>query len=158
MKPAKTNAMRLLEGLGFSYTPHTYDTADGAIDGVSVAAKTQRDANTVYKTLVTRGASGAVLVFCLPVGGELHLKAAARAAGEKSIAMLPLQNITAITGYVRGGVSPLAMKKSYPTFIDEAAQQQGTILVSGGKIGLQIELAPQDLATAVQAAWFRNAD
>ena len=148
MKTAKTNAMRLLESLGIPCQMREYETKDGAIDGVSVAHKTGQDPARVFKTLVARGASGAVLVFCIPVEGELDLKRAARAAGEKSVAMLPLSGVTPATGYVRGGVSPMGMKKRYPTFIDRAALGHETILVSGGKVGLQLELAPQDLLRA----------
>lgn len=144
----KTNAMRLLESLGIPCQMREYETKDGANDGVSVAHKTGQDPARVFKTLVARGASGAVLVFCIPVEGELDLKRAARAAGEKSVAMLPLSGVTPATGYVRGGVSPMGMKKRYPTFIDASALGYDTILVSGGKVGLQLELAPQDLLRA----------
>lgn len=148
MKQGKTNAMRILERMGIPYTMHEYDAAGGAIDGVSVAHKTGQDPTRVFKTLVAKGASGAVLVFCIPVERELHLKAAARAAGEKSVAMAPLANLTPLTGYVRGGCSPVGMKKAYPTFLDASALLQGTILVSGGRVGLQIEIAPADLLRA----------
>lgn len=153
MKQQKTNAMRLLEKLDIPYQAHGYATDDGAVDGLSVAKKTGRDPARVYKTLCAKGASGGVLVFCIPVDRELDLKAAARAAGEKSVAMLPLAGVNAATGYVRGGVSPLAMKKAYPTWIDEAAGAMPTILVSGGRVGLQIELAPAGLARAAGAAF-----
>ena len=148
----KTNAMRLLESLGISYVMHQYEAGDGVIDGVSVARKTGQDPARVFKTLVTKGGSGAVLVFCIPVERELDLKRAARAAKEKSVAMLPLADVTPTTGYVRGGVSPMGMKKRYPTFLDSSALKHPTILVSGGRIGLQIELAPQDLLRATAGA------
>ena len=151
MKVNKTNAMRLLERLGTPYQMHQYSTEDGAIDGLSVARKTGQSPERVFKTLVTKGASGAVLVFCIPVQGELNLKQAARAAGEKSVAMLPLSDITTLTGYVRGGVSPLGMKKQYPTFLDASALAHPSIIVSGGRIGLQVEIAPQDLLQAAKA-------
>ena len=144
----KTNAMRLLESLGIPCRMREYETGDGAIDGVSVARKTGQDPARVFKTLVAKGASGAVLVFCIPVEGELDLKRAARAAGEKSVAMLPLSGVAPATGYVRGGVSPMGMKKRYPTFIDASALEHDTILVSGGRVGRQLELAPQDLLRA----------
>lgn len=153
-KQSKTNAMRLLERLGIPYTAHSYDTADGAIDGMAVAAKTGRDPARVYKTLVTKGGGG-LFVFCLPVNRELDLKAAARAAGEKNLAMLPVSQINAATGYVRGGVSPLGMARQYPTFVAAEAEDQATVLVSGGRIGLQIELAPADLIQAAKAGWFQ---
>lgn len=153
MKAIKTNAMRLLDKAAIPYEVHQYSGEDGAIDGMSVAQKTGRDPAMVYKTLVAKGASGAVLVFCLPVDKALDLKRAAKAAGEKSVAMLPLAQVTAVTGYVRGGVSPLAMKKAYPLFIDDVARALPTLLVSGGRIGLQIEIAPQWLQKATGAQW-----
>lgn len=152
MKTVKTNAMRLLESLGIPCQMREYKTKDGANDGVSVAHKTGQDPARVFKTLVARGASGAVLVFCIPVEGELDLKLAARAAGEKSVAMLPLSGVTPATGCVRGGVSPMGMKKRYPTFIDASALGHDTILVSGGKVGLQLELTPRDLLRATDGA------
>ncbi|MDL2219434.1 Cys-tRNA(Pro) deacylase [Ruminococcaceae bacterium OttesenSCG-928-O06] len=156
MKTPKTNAMRLLETMGIAYTCHTYSTADGAIDGPAVAAKTGRDPGTVFKTLATRGVGGGLCVFCLPVNQELNLKKAAAAAGEKRVEMLAVAQITAATGYVRGGVSPLGMKKAWPTFLEESALKQESILVSGGRIGLQIELAPADLLKAANATVFAN--
>lgn len=154
MKITKTNAMRLLERLGIAYEAHTYSSADGAIDGMAVAAKTGRNPQQVYKTLATRGASGEVHIFCIPVDMELPLKRTAAAAGEKSLAMLPLADVTKVTGYVRGGVSPMAMKKKYHTFVADAAKAWGTILVSGGQVGLQIALAPEDLLAATEGNWF----
>lgn len=145
MKNHKTNAMRILERDKIPYAMHEYKTDDGAVDGVSVAHKTGRNPAQVFKTLVTKGAKGGVYVFCIPVQAELDLKAAAKAVGEKSIAMIAVNEITPLTGYVRGGCSPVGMKKQYTTVLDESAKQQTTILVSGGKIGLQIEITPQDL-------------
>ena len=153
MKQSKTNALRLLDSAGIRYTPLEYVTADGALDGISVAHKTGRDTAAVFKTLVARGASGQALVFCIPVAQELDLKMAARAAGEKSAAMLPAAQLTPLTGYVKGGCSPLGMKKMFPTFIDASAQGQALILVSGGRVGLQVELAPAALADAARAAF-----
>ncbi len=152
MKQAKTNAMRLLEQQGIPYIPHEYTAKDGAIDGISVAQKTGQDPRCVFKTLVTH-AENRYFVFCIPVAEELDLKAAARAAGEKNIAMLPLAEITKVTGYVRGGCSPLGMKKQYPTFIDASANTLAKIVVSGGKIGLQIELEPSLLGAATGAVF-----
>lgn len=150
MKHAKTNAMRLLEKAHIPYTPHEYETADGALDGISVAHKTGFDEAMVFKTLVTKAADGRVLVFCIPVAAELNLKKAARA---KSIAMLPVSDITPVTGYVKGGCSPVGMKKTYPTWLHESAAALPAIVVSGGRIGLQIELAPGDLLGATAAAY-----
>lgn len=154
MKQApKTNAMRLLEKLNITYTPHQYDTSDGALDGVSVAHKVGQNPDKVFKTLVARGASKALHVFCIPVAQELDLKAAARATGEKNMEMIHVKEITPLTGYVKGGCSPLGMKKQYNTVIDESARQQDTIVVSGGRIGLQIEVNPQELAKAAKASF-----
>ena len=148
-KPAKTNAMRLLEQAGVPYEMHTYEASDGEIDGLSVARKTGTPPEKVFKTLVTRGKSGGIYVFVLPVARELDLKLAAKASGEKSIEMVHVSEIQKLTGYIRGGCSPAGMKKQYPTWLDEAALAQPTILVSGGKIGTQMEVQPQALAQAV---------
>lgn len=151
MKHKKTNAMRLLEGQKIPYALHEYASGGQPLSGVHVAGILGRDAAGVFKTLVAKGAKGGVYVFCIPVASELDLKAAARAAGEKSVAMVPVADITPLTGYVRGGCSPVGMKRPYPTFIHESALQQPQILVSGGRIGLQIEIAPQALAAATGA-------
>lgn len=156
MKTIKTNAMRLLDKAGIPYQTHQYQTGDGAIDGLSVAQKTGQSPHIVYKTLVAKGASGCILIFCLPVNSELNLKAAARAANEKNVALLPLAQVTTVTGYVRGGVSPLAMKKQYPTFIDEQAKAHSSIVVSGGRVGFQIEIEPNQLCAVAEGAFFSN--
>ena len=153
MKQSKTNALRLLDNAGIRYTPLEYETADGALDGVSVAHKIGRSEAAVFKTLVAQGASGRALVFCIPVAEELDLKIAARAAGEKSVAMLPAAQLTPLTGYVKGGCSPIGMKKLYPTFIDATAEGQALVVVSGGRIGLQVELTPAALADIAKAAF-----
>lgn len=144
-KDAKTNVMRLLDAAAVPYTALHYNTDDGMIDGVSVAAKIERPCECVFKTLVTQGASRALLVFVIPCHHELDLKKAARAAREKSIAMLPSRDLLKNTGYIHGGCSPLGMKKPLPTFIDESAQLLDTMVVSAGKIGSQVELTPQQL-------------
>ena len=143
-KDNKTNVMRLLEQAGIPYTPHTYDP-EGPTDGVSVAASLGQDPECVFKTLVTRGASGAYYVFDIPVAENLDLKKAAKAVGEKSIAMLPQKELLGLTGYVHGGCSPVGMKKQYPTVLHETALLFDTINISGGKIGVDIELPPQAL-------------
>lgn len=148
MKQNKTNALRLLEKAGIPYTAAEYDTTDGSIDGISVAHKTGRSPEEVFKTLVAKGASGGIFVFCIPAGQELDVKAAARAAGEKSIHMLPLASLLGVTGYVRGGCSPIGMKKAFPTFIHSTALNLPQILVSGGRPGLQIQLTPAHLLQA----------
>ncbi len=146
---AKTNAMRMLDRGKVPYTVHTYDHSDGRIDGVSVAAKVGIDPERVYKTLVTRGSSGGYFVFVIPVALELDLKKAARAVGEKSVAMIRVEEINKVTGYIRGGCSPVGMKKRYPTVFDSRALGLETIVVSGGRIGTQVELDPGALMAAV---------
>lgn len=148
MAQVKTNAQRMLEKEKIPYLAHTYETGDGHIDGVSVAHKMGIDPAVVFKTLVTRGASKGIYVFVVPVALELNLKAAARAVGEKSVEMVAVKEITPLTGYVRGGCSPVGMKKHYPTVVDESARPLERMIVSAGRIGGQIELAPGDLQKA----------
>ena len=148
MAQAKTNAQRMLEKEKIPYLAHTYETEDGHIDGVSVAHKMGIDPAVVFKTLVTRGASRGNYVFVVPVALELNLKAAARAVGEKSVEMIAVKEITPLTGYIRGGCSPIGMKKHYPTVVDESARLLERMIVSAGRIGDQIELAPGDLQKA----------
>ena len=143
--------MRLLDQKKVKYTGHHYEAPNGAVDGVSVAAAVGKDVSQVFKTLVTRGASKKNYVFVVPVAMELDLKAAAKAAGEKSIEMIRQAELLPLTGYVHGGCSPLGMKKQFPTFIDASAQEQETMMVSAGKIGAQVELKPDDLATLARA-------
>lgn len=151
MGKVKTNAMRILETRGISYRALSYDSRDGKIDGVSVAQKVERDPKTVYKTLVTQGNSGGVYVFIIPVEGELDLKKAAATAGEKKIEMIPVKDILKWTGYIRGGCSPIGMKKNYPTFIAQEALKFQNIIVSGGRIGIQIEIEVKDLLSLTKA-------
>lgn len=150
-KDEKTNVMRLLEQKGIDYTAHTYP-ADGPIDGASVAAALGQDPECVFKTLVARGASGGYYVFDIPVRETLDLKKAARAVGEKSIAMIHQKELLPLTGYVHGGCSPLGMKKKFPTVFHETAEIVDTIMVSAGKIGYQVELAPGDLVELAQGS------
>lgn len=150
MSELKTNAMRILDAMHVSYQLHTYEPGE-SVDGVSVAAKMGMDVNKVYKTLVTQGKGGGFFVFVIPVARELDLKKAARAAGEKSVEMIPVKEINRHTGYIRGGCSPVGMKKKYPTFIDESARGLPAMVVSGGRIGLQMEIAPEDLVRSVSA-------
>jgi Cys-tRNA(Pro)/Cys-tRNA(Cys) deacylase len=151
MSQAKTNAMRILDAKKVSYEMLTYDNKDGKIDGASVAAKIARDPKEVYKTLVTQGASKNLYVFVLPVEGELDLKKAAKAAGEKKIEMIPVKDIQKWTGYIRGGCSPIGMKKEYKTFIDETCLNIDVMIVSGGKIGIQIVIKPDKLKEIIHA-------
>ena len=134
-KEEKTNVMRVLEQKGVAYTPHTYPT-DGSIDGASVAGYLGQDPECVFKTLVARGASGGYYVFDIPVEDTLDLKKAAKAVGEKSIAMIPQKELLPLTGYIHGGCSPVGMKKQFPTVFHETAEILDTICVSAGKIGL----------------------
>ena len=149
---AKTNAMRMLDRGKVPYTVHTYDHSDGRIDGASVAAKVGIDPERVYKTLVTRGSSGGYFVFVIPVALELDLKKAARAVGEKSVAMIRVEEINKVTGYIRGGCSPVGMKKQYPTVFDRRVEDLPAVVVSGGRIGTQIEVEPAALLRLVGAA------
>lgn len=148
MSQTKTNAMRILDSAGISYKQHEYES-DGFIDGVTVAHKVGIPAEKVFKTLVAQGASRAFYVFVIPVEKELNLKAAAKAVGEKSVELIKVADITKITGYVRGGCSPVGMKKAYRTVIDSACESLDTVVVSAGRLGVQIELPPADLCRAV---------
>ena len=151
-KEEKTNVMRLLDQRKVPYTPHTYPHGDGeAPDGVTVARSLGLDPDRVFKTLVTKGASGGYYVFDIPVAATLDLKKAARAVGEKSVAMLPSKELLPLTGYVHGGCSPVGMKKPFPTVFHRSALDQETILVSAGKIGFQVEVRPGDLIALVGA-------
>lgn len=143
--PLKTNAMRLLDKAGVAYKTYDYGVEDGHIDGVSVARKLGQPVERVFKTLVTQGAGRRCFVFIIPVAAELDLKAAARAVGEKSVAMIPVADINRVTGYIRGGCSPFGMKKLYETVADESCLSLPVMIVSAGKIGHQVELAPADL-------------
>ena len=145
MATVKTNAMRLLDKEKIKYKVHTYENKDGLIDGISVAQKIGLPLEKVYKTLVTQGHSKNYYVFIIPVAAELDLKAAARSVGDKSVEMIHVKDINKITGYIRGGCSPVGMKKEYKTVIDSSCESLDTIIVSAGKIGFQVELTPKDL-------------
>lgn len=145
----KTNAIRLLEQKKIPFIVHTYaDTK--AVSGMEVAKVLGEDPDMVFKTLVTVGKSGEHYVFVVPVNRELNLKKAASAAGEKSISMIKSKELLPLTGYIHGGCSPIGMKKFFRTFIDKRADGQRTIMVSGGKIGYQIEIAPEELAKVIR--------
>ena len=147
MKAEKTNAMRQLERKNLEYRVHTYE--GGALSGTQVASALGQAAERVFKTLVTVGKTGQHYVFMVPVARELHLKKAAAAVGEKSVAMIAQKELLPLTGYVHGGCSPIGMKKQFPTVIDASAPEDGTIFFSGGKIGLQIETTLQALRQTV---------
>lgn len=146
----KTNVMRVLEQKNIPYTAHTYP-ADGAIDGVSVAKMLGQSVEQVFKTLVVKGASGGYYVFDIPVAENLDLKKAAKAVGEKSVAMLPQKELLPLTGYVHGGCSPVGMKKQFPTVFHETVILFDTICVSAGRIGYQVEVSPDALMELVGA-------
>lgn len=148
----KTNAMRVLDAAGVPYEYRMFET-DGALSGVEVARKLGLDEDQVFKTLVTQAKSGEHYVFMIPVAEELDLKKAARAVGEKSIAMLKSKELFPLTGYVHGGCSPIGMKKQFATTVDETAQLFDRIIFSGGKIGCQLEVAPDDLARVVPLSY-----
>ena len=151
MAHSKTNAMRILEQKNIGYNMNTYDSKDGKIDGISVAEKIGRDTATVYKTLVCQGSGGNYYVFVIPVAEDLDMKKAARAADEKKVEMIMVKDIQKVTGYIRGGCSPVGMKKEYRTFIDSSAESLENIIVSGGRIGTQIELKVEEFRKVVKA-------
>ena len=148
-KEAKTNAMRFLEKNKINYTVQTYQ-CDEFIDGIHTAEKLGQPLDETFKTLVAHGKSGDYYCFLLPVALELDLKKAAKSVGEKSVELLHVKDITKVTGYVRGGCTAIGMKKNFVTRIDETAMLHDRIYISGGKIGCQILLRPEDF---LKAAW-----
>lgn len=153
MSKIKTNVMRILDSNNINYNVFTYDNKDGKIDGISVAEKIGKPVEVVYKTLVTQGASKEIFVFVIPVNEEIDFKKAARVANEKNIDMINVKDINKFTGYIRGGCSPVGMKKNYRTFINKTAETLDEIVVSGGKIGVQIQLNPQNLINIVGGSY-----
>ncbi|MDE7477564.1 MAG: Cys-tRNA(Pro) deacylase, partial [Lachnospiraceae bacterium] len=149
-KETKTNAMRILETKKIPYTTHTYE-CDEFIDAIQIADMLELPYEKVYKTLVTQGSSKNYYVFVIPIAEELDMKKAAKSVGEKSVAMIHVKDINAVTGYIRGGCTAIGMKKQYTTRIEQSAKQLEKIIVSGGKLGMQLELTPQDLAAASNA-------
>ncbi len=147
----KTNAVRILESLNISHKTLEYEVDEDDLSGVSVANKINADEEKVYKTLVTRNEKNEIAVFCLPVSQELNLKKAAVAFGCKKIEMIKLNELLPITGYIRGGCSPIGMKKSFPVVIEETSQLYDKIYISAGIRGMQIEISPADLAKVVNA-------
>ena len=148
-KKLKTNAMRILDSKKVSYEMLSYESEDGKIDGISVAHKIGVDEENVFKTLVAQGTSKELYVFVIPVAEELDLKSAAKIAGEKKVEMIPVKDILKHTGYIRGGCSPIGLKRDYRTFIHESAKDLDFMIVSAGKIGHQIKLNPNDLVEVV---------
>ena len=149
-KSKKTNAMRILESNNIHYKFYEYEVNEGKTDGLTVAATIGKDPVGVFKTLVTQGSNKEYFVFIIPVGEELDLKKAARAAGQKRIEMIPMKSLLPITGYIHGGCSPVGMKKQFPTYLNETVLELETIICSGGKRGLQIEVHVDDLIKLVQ--------
>ncbi|EHK2334515.1 Cys-tRNA(Pro) deacylase [Clostridium perfringens] len=148
-KKLKTNAMRILDSKKVSYEMLSYESEDGNIDGISVAHKIGVDEKNVFKTLVAQGTSKELYVFVIPVAEELDLKSAAKIAGEKKVEMIAVKDILKYTGYIRGGCSPIGLKRDYRTFIHESAKDLDFMIVSAGKIGHQIKLNPNDLVEVV---------
>ena len=151
-KEVKTNAMRILDSLKIPYVHHTYECQE-FVDGIQIADMLGLPYEKVYKTLVTVGNSKNYYVFVLPIAEELDMKAAARSVGEKSVEMIHVKDINSITGYIRGGCTPIGMKKQFVTRVDRSAQGLDKIIVSGGRIGSQIELKPEDLLKAAKAEY-----
>lgn len=151
-KEVKTNAMRILESLKIPSTHVTYECEE-FIDGIQTADKLGLPHEKVYKTLVAQGSSKNYYVFVIPIAEELDMKKAAKSVSEKHVEMIPVKDINAVTGYVRGGCTAIGMKKQYVTRIDSTAMKQSTIYVSGGRIGSQLELAPDDLCRAAGAEY-----
>ncbi|MBS6193962.1 MAG: Cys-tRNA(Pro) deacylase [Clostridiales bacterium] len=149
-KEVKTNAMRILDRNHISYDFIQYE-CDNFIDGLHTAEKTGAPVEQSFKTLVAQGKSRQYYVFVVPIAEEVHLKQAAKAVGEKSVELIPVKEITKITGYVRGGCSPLGMKKLFPTIIHKSAEQYDKIYISGGRIGTSLCLNPIELAGVVNA-------
>ncbi|WP_303840481.1 Cys-tRNA(Pro) deacylase [Selenomonas ruminantium] len=150
-KEAKTNAARILDTLGISYELKTYEVDESDLSAVHVAESVGMPIEMVYKTLVCRGDKNGVLMAVIPGGGELDLKALAAASGNKRVEMVHLKEVFGLTGYIRGGCSPLGAKKDYPVYLDDSARQQEVIAISAGKRGEQIILKPADLITAAKA-------
>ena len=149
-KEVKTNAMRILDKNKIPYELISYE-CDEFIDGLHTAEKTGAPVEQSFKTLVAQGKSKAYYVFVVPIAAEVDLKKAAKSVGEKSVSMLHVKDIQAVTGYIRGGCTAIGMKKQYVTRVARQAEQQPTIIVSGGKLGMQIELEPEDLLRAASA-------
>ena len=145
----KTNAMRILDAHNINYKIYSYDLEKDHIDGVEVAKKIGKDVTEVYKTLVAQGLSKEFYVYVIPVNESLDLKKAAKAANEKNVEMIHVKDINKVTGYIRGGCSPIGMKKQYKTFINKSAENLISIIVSAGKIGYQIEVSPKDLLSLI---------
>jgi Cys-tRNA(Pro)/Cys-tRNA(Cys) deacylase len=148
-KELKTNAMRFLDKSKIEYTVQTYE-CDEFIDGIHTAEKLGQPLDETFKTLVAQGKSGSYYCFLIPVALELDMKKAAKSVGEKSVELIHVKDITKITGYVRGGCTPIAMKKQFMTVVHESAAELPMFFISGGRIGTQIHLSPQELVKAIR--------
>lgn len=149
----KTNTIRIIESLKINYETFTYKVDENDLSGITVAKKVGAEPDTVFKTLVCVGDNNSHFVFCIPVTTELNLKKAASVSGNKKIEMIPLKELFSLTGYIRGGCSPIGMKKLFPTYIDETAQLYENIFVSAGVRGMQMKLSPQDLLKLVNGVY-----
>lgn len=152
-KPLKTNATRMLSAAKIEFETFEYKYDESDLSGVHIANEMDEDPKLVYKTLVTKGDKTGINVFCIPVEKELDLKKCAKAVGDKNIDMIHVKDLLSLTGYVRGGCSPIGMKKQYPTFIDNSAENLKRIYVSAGKRGGQILINPADLKSFVDASY-----
>lgn len=150
-KTEKTNVMRLLDAAGISYSVESYEVDENDLSGIHVADQLGQDVETVFKTLVLKGEKTGYLVCCIPVAEELDLKKVAKAAKDKKVEMIHVKDLLPLTGYIRGGCSPVGMKKKFPTYIEETAQLFDVIAVSAGQRGLQILVNPEDLRRYTEA-------
>ncbi|WP_145019608.1 Cys-tRNA(Pro) deacylase [Paenibacillus sp. Y412MC10] len=147
---AKTNACRILDTLQIKYSLHEYEWDENQLDAATVAAKVGLEPGQLFKTLILKGDKTGVLAACIPGDRELNLKSLAAASGNKKVEMVPVKDIQSLTGYIRGGVSPLGMKKKYPLYMDASVSSMEVVSISGGRRGLQIFLSGQDLAAAAE--------
>ncbi len=150
----KTNAIRILESKNISFDIKEYEIDENDLSGESVAEKIGANQEEVFKTLVAKGDKTGYCVFCIPVNFELNLKKAAKASGNKSVELIKVKELFPLTGYVRGGCSPIGMKKLFPTYIDETAQLFDKIFISAGIRGMQIHINPEDLKSLIDAEFF----
>lgn len=153
-KTVKTNAMRILDRMGIDYEVVTYEYDEKDLSGLTAADKMGADPDSIFKTLVLRGEKKGIVVCVIPVSKEVNLKGFASAIGDKRVEMIHLRELLGLTGYIRGGCSPIGMKKSYPTFIDSSCLNFEKIGVSGGKRGVQLVISPKDLIRAAKAELF----
>ncbi len=149
MKQAKTNAIRILESHNILFTTHSYEVDENDLSGISVAQKIGAVEDSVFKTLVATGDKNGINIFCIPVSLELNLKKAASASGNKKIEMVKMKELFDLTGFIRGGCSPIGMKKQYPTYVDETAQLFEEIYVSAGIRGMQVKILPMELINLI---------